>query len=342
MVVRARIVLAAAEGHTNAAIAADQGMHVDTVRKWRRRFHEHGIEGLADLRRSGRPVGFTAAQVAEVKALACTPPTETGVPLARWSTAELATEAVRQGLVETISASTVGRWLASDAIKPWQHRSWIFPRAPDFATKAARVLDLYERRWQGVELGEDEYVISADEKSQLQALRRRHRGLSAAPGRTRRVFESLRHRQRKQPLTCRNTSQGVFAFDVMPDTCQMDLRGAALVSGSLTQRRPISMARARCCSSAGLSTRASTTLRHTSSRARLLRQSRGRAPHRHHLGTAARHAVDLLRERHSGGIVSDFLRMKRATWRELDSAHPAAAGVPKTQAPRREHSPKSR
>ena len=81
MVVRARIVLAAAEGHTNAAIAADQGMHVDTVRKWRRRFHEHGIEGLADLRRSGRPVGFTAAQVAEVKALACTPPTETGV---RW------------------------------------------------------------------------------------------------------------------------------------------------------------------------------------------------------------------------------------------------------------------
>jgi transposase len=193
MVIRARIVLAAAEGHTNAAIAADQGMHIDTVRKWRRRFHEHRIDALGDLRRSGRPVGFTAAQVAEVKALACTPPTQTGVPLARWSTAELATEAVRQGLVETISASTVGRWLAADAIKPWQHRSWIFPRDPDFATKAARVLDLYERRWHGVELDEDDYVISADEKSQLQALRRRHRGSPAAPGRTRRVeFEYRR------------------------------------------------------------------------------------------------------------------------------------------------------
>jgi transposase len=193
MVIRARIVLAAAEGHTNAAIAADQGMHIDTVRKWRRRFHEHRIEGLDDLRRSGRPVGFTAAQIAEVKALACTAPTETGVPLARWSTAELATEAVRQGLVETISASTVGRWLAADAIKPWQHRSWIFPRDPHFAVKATRVLDLYERRWHGIELGENEYVISADEKSQLQALRRRHRGLPAAPGRTRRVeFEYRR------------------------------------------------------------------------------------------------------------------------------------------------------
>ena len=74
-----------------------------------------------------------------------------------------------------------------------QHRSWIFPRDPHFAVKAARVLDLYERRWHGIELGENEYVISADEKSQLQALRRRHRGLPAAPGRTRRVeFEYRR------------------------------------------------------------------------------------------------------------------------------------------------------
>ena len=193
MVIRARIVLAAAEGHTNAAIAADHGTHIDTVRKWRRRFCHHRLDGLKDRPRSGRPVTFTAAEVAEVKALACTAPDESGVPLARWSSGELAGEAVRQGLVETVSASTVRRWLAADAIKPWQHRSWIFPRDPDFAAKAARVLDLYERRWHGVGLGPDEYVISADEKSQLQALRRRHRGLPAAPGRTRRVeFEYRR------------------------------------------------------------------------------------------------------------------------------------------------------
>jgi len=87
----------------------------------------------------------------------------------------------------------VRRWLAADAIKPWQHRSWIFPRDPDFATKAGAVLDLYDRRWQGIKLGADEYVISADEKSQLQALRRRHPGLPTGPGRTRRVeFEYRR------------------------------------------------------------------------------------------------------------------------------------------------------
>ena len=65
------------------------------------------------------------------------------VPLSRWSSPELAAQARPEGLVESMSASTVRRWLAADAIKPWQYRSWIFPRDPDFAAKAARVLDLY-------------------------------------------------------------------------------------------------------------------------------------------------------------------------------------------------------
>ena len=115
------------------------------------------------------------------------------MPLARWSIAELVTEAVGQGLVAAISPATVRRWLAADAIKPWQHRSWIFPRDPDFGAKAGTVLDLYDRRWDGEPLGPDDYVISADEKSQLQALRRRHPGLPTAPGRARRVeFEYRR------------------------------------------------------------------------------------------------------------------------------------------------------
>lgn len=62
------------------------------------------------------------------------------------------------------------RWLHTDAIKPWQHRSWVFPRDPDLGTKAGVVLDLYDRRWQDEPLGPDDYVISADERSQLQAL----------------------------------------------------------------------------------------------------------------------------------------------------------------------------
>ena len=70
-----------------------------------------------------------------VKALACELPAETGVPLSRWSAPELAVEAVARGVVESISASTVRRWLAADALKPWQYRSWIYPRDPDFATR---------------------------------------------------------------------------------------------------------------------------------------------------------------------------------------------------------------
>lgn len=192
-VIRARIVLAAAQAHPNATIAADLHVHVDTVRKWRKRYAEHGLAGLKDLPRSGRPPLFTRVQVAQIKALACTPPAHSQAPLARWSSAELAAEAATQGMVEAISPSTVRRWLANDAIKPWQHRSWIFPRDPDFAPKAARVLDLYDRHWEGAALGADEYVISADEKSQLQALQRRHPGLPTGPGRTRRVeFEYRR------------------------------------------------------------------------------------------------------------------------------------------------------
>lgn len=110
---------------------------------------------------------FTDVQAAEVKALACELPAESGLPLSRWSSSDLAAEAVGRGIVDSISASTVNRWLTTAAIKPWQHRSWIFPRDPRFATKAARVLDLYARTWQGKPLGADEYVISADEKSQL-------------------------------------------------------------------------------------------------------------------------------------------------------------------------------
>ena len=84
-----------------------------------------------------------------VKALACELPAATGAPLARWHCPDLARAAVDQGIVAAISDTTIWRWLSADAIKPWRHRSWIFPRDPDFADKAARVLDLYARTYQG-------------------------------------------------------------------------------------------------------------------------------------------------------------------------------------------------
>src|SRR6266487_6919331 len=186
-VVRAKIILLAAGGERNAVIARRLGVHAGVVSKWRKRFAGQGLGGLADRKRPGQPRVFPAPVVAQVKAMACEPPAAREVPLSRWSSAELASQAVAEGLVASVAASTVRRWLAEDAIRPWRYRSWIFPRDPQFAVKAARVLDLYQRVWEGVELGDDEYVISADEKSQLQALSRCHPELGPAPGRARRV-----------------------------------------------------------------------------------------------------------------------------------------------------------
>jgi transposase len=182
-VLRAQIVLLAAAGWTNAGIARKLGLAVNTAGKWRKRYAEQGMEGLRDRKRAGRPRGFAAAVVAEVKAIACELPATRGVPLSRWSLGELRQEVIASGLVGEVSTTTLGRWLAEDAIQPWRHHAWIFPRDPAFQAKAARVLDLYERVVDGTPLGEDEYVISADEKTQVQARCRCHPTLPT--GRTR-------------------------------------------------------------------------------------------------------------------------------------------------------------
>jgi hypothetical protein len=137
---------------------------------------------MRSLGRGGRG-RFPPAEIAEVKALACELPAQTGRPLSRWSAAELAREAVARGVVCSVSGTTVWRWLCEDAIRPWAWRSWVFPRDLDFREKASRVLDLYERRWQGKRLHPGDYVISADEKTQLQALMRRHPLIAPGPDR---------------------------------------------------------------------------------------------------------------------------------------------------------------
>ncbi|MFE9847150.1 IS630 family transposase [Streptomyces goshikiensis] len=184
---RAQVVLHAARGRPNARIARETGLHLDTVRTWRGRFAEHGLPGLADRKRAGRPRAFTALQTAQVTALACQLPVESGVPLARWSAPDLARETIERGIAAFVSASTVRRWLAEDALKPWRYRSWIFITAPQFRPKAQRVLDLYARTWQGHPLGDDEYVISADEKTSIQARCRCHPTLAPGQARAMRV-----------------------------------------------------------------------------------------------------------------------------------------------------------
>ena len=193
-VIRARIVRDAACGYSNAKIACRQGVTVDTVRRWRGRYAEEGLAGLADRPRSGRPPRFTPAQVAEVKALACQLPAETGTPLSKWSGQDLAREVIARGIAPAISAATIRRILAADALKPWQHQSWIFIRDPSFTVRATRVLNLYARTYDGIPLGPDEYVLSSDEKTSIQARCRCHPTLPPSAARTMRVNHEYQRR----------------------------------------------------------------------------------------------------------------------------------------------------
>ena len=96
----------------------------------------------------GGPRFFPPEVIVEVKAIACELPKRLGLPLSRLPVPDIRAEVLRRGLVAEISGTTIWRWLASDAIRPWSHRSWIFPRDPDFEAKAGRVLDLYARQWE--------------------------------------------------------------------------------------------------------------------------------------------------------------------------------------------------
>lgn len=118
--VRAKIVLLAADGEGNAVIARRLDVHVGVVSKWRKRFAEQGLGGLADRKRPGRPRVFTAAVVAQVKAMACEPPAVQEVPLS--SSAELAGqvefEYERHGTLAYVAAYDVHRAQLMGAVAP--------------------------------------------------------------------------------------------------------------------------------------------------------------------------------------------------------------------------------
>jgi hypothetical protein len=129
---------------------------------------------------------FPPLDRAVVASIACDVVARTGNPLSRQSTTDLANRA-RDELNKPISRSTVWRILDEDAIKPWQYEHWIFPRAANFFTKAAVVLDLYEGYWQGERVDPFDRILSSDEKTSIQARIRCHPTLGPAAGRRRRV-----------------------------------------------------------------------------------------------------------------------------------------------------------
>jgi DDE superfamily endonuclease len=109
------------------------------------------------------------------------------LPFSRFSIGEIRRAVLGKGIVEAIGTTTLWEWLHEDGIRPWNHHSWIFPRDPEFFAKGSRVVDLYARTWEGQPLGENDFVISSDEKTSIQARRRKHPCTPPGPNRAMRI-----------------------------------------------------------------------------------------------------------------------------------------------------------
>jgi transposase len=184
LVLRAKIVLAAAAGTANAQIARDLGCSVAVVRTWRGRFAVRGIPGLFGKPRTGRPESHGPSARLAVLAVATSVPPEGE---SQWSHPMITGHLRERGLA--ISPATVGRVLAEAKVRPHKVRGWL-NRAddPSFWIRAGQVCRLYLNPPPGTVL------ISIDEKTGIQAKSRKHPQVPARPGRdARREFEYIRH-----------------------------------------------------------------------------------------------------------------------------------------------------
>jgi transposase len=176
LALRSRIVLIAADGSNNTEIAAELGLAVSSVRKWRNRFAEHRLDGLSDEPRPGRPRTITDEQVDAVitKTLESTPRDAT-----HWSTRSMAKEV---GLTQT----AVSRIWRAFGLQPHRQDTFKLSKDPLFVEKVHDVVGLY------LNPPERAVVLCVDEKSQIQALDRTAPILPMLPGTPQRATHDYR------------------------------------------------------------------------------------------------------------------------------------------------------
>jgi hypothetical protein len=176
-----------------------------TVDLWRRRFRKHGLKGLADRQRTGRPPTFGGAIGLEIVALACEPVPEKPDGTTDRSIKEIQQEAIRRGVVSSISCSTVQRLLAGADIRPHHVEGWLHSIDPDFREKATRICDLYLKPPPG------SVVVCVDEMPGVQVLKRKY---PDHWGRRRRRKKSQRRRRREFEYIRGGTQALIAGFEV--------------------------------------------------------------------------------------------------------------------------------
>jgi transposase len=214
LVLRAKMVLYAATGAGNTAIARRLDTTPDTVRKWRARWlvvaprlttAEALAEpellalvqaALADAPRPGTPDTFTPEQLVQVIAVACEDPCASGREISQWTGHELADEVGQRHIVNAISARHVNRLLAEADVKPHLSRYWLTNERPHDPTKfdaeVKTACDLYAAA--PVLYQQGTHLVSLDEKTGIQALERKHPTRPMRPGQVElREFEYIRH-----------------------------------------------------------------------------------------------------------------------------------------------------
>jgi transposase len=185
-VIRAQIALMAHAGETTTAISQATGVSVQTVSHWRTRLARHGVRGLQEVARPGRPRRIDAAQRLELLSLACEPAEAQGRSTPTLD--ELVERAIERGVVTQLSRSHLQRILQAGDLRPHRVRQWLHSPDPQFRQKVNAICALYRQAPKG------SVVLSVDEKTGIQALQRKHADRVPGPGRTRRrEFEYVRH-----------------------------------------------------------------------------------------------------------------------------------------------------
>jgi transposase len=215
LVLRAKMILNAAEGHNNSQVARHFNIDRDTAQNWRTRWLAHAAslrtaetEGLterelaamveialSDMPRLGTPDTFSPEQLVQIVALACEDPRDSGREISHWTPRELADEAIHREIVPTISPRHVGRVLSQADLKPHLSRYWLNadPDDPEkFAQEVKNVCDVYAQAPELHQTGVS--IVSTDEKTGIQALEPKYPTKPTRPGLVeRREFEYIRH-----------------------------------------------------------------------------------------------------------------------------------------------------